>query len=527
METVKHKSKRLSLKLLKRRLSWARYPGNNNASHINTSASVDHVLANMADRMAVGDQASLRDGKCNRSPCVKVTSSSGEECGMVGSNGGPGVVKEVRVVHATPIKLRNKNCRSHLQNSMVNNSNQLDPNSHGNHNNHNNNNDFNSESNKRYSLPANLSLPISNLLKQNLSPLSDGPVNRRMHRESMYEIGFGKMESYTKLDKLGEGTYATVFKGKSHLTGSLVALKEIRLEYEEGAPCTAIREVSLLRDLKHANIVTLHDIIHTSLSLTIVFEYLDKDLKQYMEDCNNMLNMYNVKLFLFQILRGLAYCHKRRVLHRDLKPQNLLISQTGELKLADFGLARAKSIPTKTYSNEVVTLWYRPPEVLLGSTEYSTPIDMWGVGCILFEMATGRPFCPGSSVDDQLHLIFKVLGYPNESTWPGITANPLFQAIQCPRYRPASMVTLAPRLDVDGHKLLRLLLNYNVSKRVSSPAALRHEYFAILGPEVHKLLDTESIFKIPGISLQRDLSCSANTKRTKTSSKQWRQSVVF
>ncbi|ESN92056.1 hypothetical protein HELRODRAFT_89986, partial [Helobdella robusta] len=268
---------------------------------------------------------------------------------------------------------------------------------------------LNSEtSNKRYSLPANFNLPNNNYLRQNFSPLSDGPINRRLHRESMHEIGFGKIESYTKLDKLGEGTYATVYKGKSHLTGSLVALKEIRLEYEEGAPCTAIREVSLLRNLKHANIVTLHDIIHTSLSLTIVFEFLDKDLKQYMEDCNNILHMHNVKLFLFQILRGLSYCHKRRILHRDLKPQNLLINQLGELKLADFGLARAKSIPTKTYSNEVVTLWYRPPEVLLGSTEYSTPIDMWGVGCILFEMSTGRPLCPGSSVDDQLHLIFKV-----------------------------------------------------------------------------------------------------------------------
>lgn len=182
----------------------------------------------------------------------------------------------------------------------------------------------------------------------------------------MSEIGFGKLETYIKLDKLGEGTYATVYKGKSKLTDNLVALKEIRLEHEEGAPCTAIREVSLLKDLKHANIVTLHDIIHTEKSLTLVFEYLDKDLKQYLDDCGNVINMHNVKLFLFQLLRGLAYCHRQKVLHRDLKPQNLLINERGELKLADFGLARAKSIPTKTYSNEVVTLWYRPPTSYLG-----------------------------------------------------------------------------------------------------------------------------------------------------------------
>ncbi|VDO11130.1 unnamed protein product [Rodentolepis nana] len=153
------------------------------------------------------------------------------------------------------------------------------------------------------------------------------------------------------------GTYATVYKGRSLLTENLVALKEIRLEHEEGAPCTAIREVSLLRDLRHANIVTLHDIIHTEKSLTLVFEYLQRDLKQYLHECHNLMHPENVRLFLYQLLRGLAFCHARRILHRDLKPQNLLINDRGDLKLADFGLARAKSIPIKTYSNEVVTLW--------------------------------------------------------------------------------------------------------------------------------------------------------------------------
>ncbi|XP_072343948.1 cyclin-dependent kinase 16-like isoform X2 [Scyliorhinus torazame] len=232
--------------------------------------------------------------------------------------------------------------------------------------------------NKRLSLPADIRLPEGYLEKFAMnSPPFDKPLSRRLRRVSLSEIGFGKLETYVKLDKLGEGTYATVYRGRSKLTDNLVALKEIRLEHEEGAPCTAIREVSLLKDLKHANIVTLHDIIHTEKSLTLVFEYLDKDLKQYLEDCGNIINIHNVKLFLFQLLRGLAYCHHRKVLHRDLKPQNLLINEKGELKLADFGLARAKSVPTKTYSNEVVTLWYRPPDVLLGSTEYSTQIDMW------------------------------------------------------------------------------------------------------------------------------------------------------
>uniref|UniRef100_A0A8C6PE03 Cyclin dependent kinase 17 n=1 Tax=Nothobranchius furzeri TaxID=105023 RepID=A0A8C6PE03_NOTFU len=267
------------------------------------------------------------------------------------------------------------------------------------------------------------------------------------------EIGFGKLETYIKLDKLGEGTYATVFKGRSKLTDNLVALKEIRLEHEEGAPCTAIREVSLLKDLKHANIVTLHDIVHTDKSLTLVFEYLDKDLKQYMDDCGNIMSMHNVKIFLFQILRGLSYCHKRKVLHRDLKPQNLLINERGELKLADFGLARAKSVPTKTYSNEVVTLWYRPPDVLLGSSEYSTQIDMWGVGCIFYEMAAGRPLFPGSTVEDELHLIFRLLGTPAEENWPGISSIEEFKSYNFPKYKPQPLINHAPRYTAVCHIL--------------------------------------------------------------------------
>ncbi|KFZ54806.1 Cyclin-dependent kinase 18, partial [Antrostomus carolinensis] len=264
---------------------------------------------------------------------------------------------------------------------------------------------------KRLSLPMDIRLPPEFLQKLQMeSPEFPKPLSRMSRRASLSDIGFGKLETYVKLDKLGEGTYATVFKGRSKLTENLVALKEIRLEHEEGAPCTAIREVSLLKNLKHANIVTLHDIIHTERSLTLVFEYLDNDLKQYLDNCGNLMSVHNVKIFMFQLLRGLAYCHGRKILHRDLKPQNLLINERGELKLADFGLARAKSVPTKTYSNEVVTLWYRPPDVLLGSTEYSTPIDMWGVGCIHYEMVTGRPMFPGSTVKEELHLIFRLLG---------------------------------------------------------------------------------------------------------------------
>ncbi|THD25138.1 Cyclin-dependent kinase 16 protein [Fasciola hepatica] len=310
---------------------------------------------------------------------------------------------------------------------------------------------------------------------------------------------------------LGQGTYATVYKGRSLLTETLVALKEIRLEHEEGAPCTAIREVSLLRNLQHANIVTLHDIIHTEKSLTLVFEYVDRDLKQYLHDCHGIMHPDNVQLFLYQLLRGLDFCHRRRILHRDLKPQNLLINDRGDLKLADFGLARAKSIPIKTYSNEVVTLWYRPPDILLGSTEYSTHIDMWGVGCIFYEMATGWPLFPGSTVEEELTLIFKRLGTPTEETWPGVTDHPQYsKALKYGPYPGESggLLHSAPRLSRRAHTLLASLLVFPGTRRISAADALKHVYFVessrLPVQALSELPHSSSVFEVPGVRLACD-----------------------
>ncbi|KAF8946383.1 negative regulator of the PHO system, partial [Haplosporangium bisporale] len=231
------------------------------------------------------------------------------------------------------------------------------------------------------------------------------------------------MERYQSLEKIGEGTYATVFKGKNRSNGDAVALKEIRLDSEEGAPSTAIREISLMKELRHPNIVRLHDVIHTENKLTLVFEYMDQDLKKYMDQHGNRgaLGPIVIKAFMYQLLKGVAFCHENRVLHRDLKPQNLLINRKGELKLGDFGLARAFGIPVNTFSNEVVTLWYRAPDVLLGSKTYSTSIDIWSAGCIMAEMYLGKPLFAGSNNQDELMKIFKVMGTPTEDTWPGVS----------------------------------------------------------------------------------------------------------
>jgi len=186
------------------------------------------------------------------------------------------------------------------------------------------------------------------------------------------------MERYQKMEKIGEGTYGVVYKAKDRVTGEIVALKKIRLEAEdEGIPSTAIREISLLKELQHPNIVRLFDVVHTERKLTLVFEFLDQDLKSYLDICDSGIDLPILKSFLYQLLTGVAHCHHHRILHRDLKPPNLLINREGQLKLADFGLARAFGIPVRSYTHEVVTLWYRAPDVLLGSRKYSTPVDIW------------------------------------------------------------------------------------------------------------------------------------------------------
>jgi serine/threonine protein kinase len=378
------------------------------------------------------------------------------------------------------------------------------------------------------SLPSNFNYEVNGRLGPT-SPFNKADsLSRLERRKSLSEFGYGKMVSNTKLDKLGEGTYATVFKGKSRLTDAIVALKEIRLAFEDGAPCTAIREVSLLKDLKQANIVTLHDIIHTPKSLTLVFEYLEKDLKSYMDECGGIISLTNVKLFLFQLLRGLDYCHKRKILHRDLKPQNLLINDKGELKLADFGLARAKSVPTKTYSNEVVTLWYRPPDVLLGSTVYNDSIDIWGVGCIFFEMVSGRPMFPGSTTENQLTLIFKMLGTPTEKTYPGISKNEEFIAGNFKNYRVEKLHNHVPRIEVDGLDLLQKFICYQPELRISANSAMKHSYFTSIGTAVFKLDNTEPIFSGTDLRVTKDPGYRSSSQRLNgQGSSRRRLSVLF
>ncbi|KAK5136787.1 Cell division control protein 2 [Meristemomyces frigidus] len=314
------------------------------------------------------------------------------------------------------------------------------------------------------------------------------------------------MENYQKMEKIGEGTYGVVYKARDLTTPDhrIVALKKIRLEAEdEGVPSTAIREISLLKEMNDPNIVQLLNIVHADgHKLYLVFEYLDLDLKKYMEALpvsqggrgkplsegvmdgrlgHMGLGANMVKKFTAQLLEGTRYCHAHRILHRDLKPQNLLINKEGNLKLADFGLARAFGVPLRTYTHEVVTLWYRAPEILLGGRQYSTGVDMWSIGCIFAEMATRKPLFPGDSEIDEIFKIFRVLGTPSEQEWPGVTSFPDFKA-SFPKWERKADEELVNAdgvkvLGEEGLNLLEALLVYDPAGRVSAKQAVGHAYF--------------------------------------------------
>ncbi|GBM45561.1 Cyclin-dependent kinase 2 [Araneus ventricosus] len=287
-----------------------------------------------------------------------------------------------------------------------------------------------------------------------------------------------ELRNFEKIEKVGEGTYGVVYKAEDKSTKKLVALKKIRLKCEtEGVPSTALREISLLKELEHPNVVRLEDVVYSDQKLYLVFEYLDFDLKKQLDQLNsNGLSLRVAKSYLYQLLRGLAYCHSRKILHRDLKPQNLLVDNEGNIKLADFGLARAFSLPIKAYTHEIVTLWYRAPEILLGVKEYSTSVDIWSLGCIFAEMLTKRPLFPGDSEIDQLFRVFRTMGTPDEDTWPGCSSlmdyKPTF-----PKWLPRDITATLPMLDLEGADLLLKMLIYPPIKRLSAKNALSHPFF--------------------------------------------------
>ena len=233
---------------------------------------------------------------------------------------------------------------------------------------------------------------------------------------------------YLKISKIGEGTYGVVYKAKDIQTEKIVALKKIRLNPEiEGTTSTSIREIALLKELNHPNIIHLQEVIHTSKKLSLIFEYCETDLKKKQEEYlikNEKLPPNLIKKYFKGLLQGISYLHKKKIIHRDLKPQNLLITENNEIKICDFGLARGTGVPIQSYTNEVVTLWYRPPDILLGSKIYDNSVDLWSVGCIFGEMLLGKSLFEGKNEVEQCEKIFKIIGTPDDNNYPWLKESP-------------------------------------------------------------------------------------------------------
>lgn len=286
----------------------------------------------------------------------------------------------------------------------------------------------------------------------------------------MHNIG-----NFQRIEKIGEGTYGVVYKAKDVNTQKYVALKRIRLDSEtEGVPSTAIREISLLKDLQHHSVVELFDVAIMDSSIYMIFEYLDMDLKKLLDKHKPSFTPKLVKSYMHQMLDAIAFCHMHRILHRDLKPQNLLVDRDGHLKLADFGLARSFNLPMRTYTHEVVTLWYRAPEILLGTKFYATGVDIWSLGCIFAEMILKRPLFPGDSEIDQLYRIFRTMSTPDEENWPGVSQLPDYKR-SFPRWEAQPIPEDIVRYK--AHELFELLMKYDPTQRISARNAMVLPYF--------------------------------------------------
>lgn len=287
------------------------------------------------------------------------------------------------------------------------------------------------------------------------------------------------LNRYTKEKRVGEGTYAVVYVGHQKDTRRRVAIKMIKVSaFKDGLDMSAIREIKFLQELRHDNCIELLDVFSSDTNLNLVLEFLPSDLEMLIKDKSITFNQGDVKSWLLMTLRGLHHCHRNFVLHRDLKPNNLLLSPNGYLKIADFGLARACATPHEKLTATVVTRWYRAPELLFGSRHYTTAVDVWSVGIIFAELMIRTPYLPGASDQDQIDVTFRALGTPTEDSWPGMTSLPAYT--QWTQHPAPSKFELQNRFLAASDKALDLMssmLYYNPAKRVTTAEALMSPYF--------------------------------------------------
>lgn len=286
------------------------------------------------------------------------------------------------------------------------------------------------------------------------------------------------MNRYQFIKQLGDGTYGSVMLATTVETGEKVAIKKMKKKYYSWDECLNLREVKSLRKLNHPNIIKLKEVIRENDMLYFVFEYMKENLYQMTKDRDKLFPESAVRNIVYQILQGLVFMHKHGYFHRDLKPENLLCSGPDCVKVADFGLAREiRSRPP--YTDYVSTRWYRAPEVLLRSTNYSSPIDMWALGCIMAELYTLRPLFPGSSEIDQLFKVSSVLGTPSKSEWSEGHRLAAAMNFRWPQMVPTPLKQVIPSAGAEGLQLMRDMMLWDPEKRPSAQQCLRTNYFRV------------------------------------------------
>lgn len=319
-------------------------------------------------------------------------------------------------------------------------------------------------------------------------PLPDEPPMRKRWRWSR------DVSEFEELEQIGEGAYGDVLMGRDKVSNEIVALKKVKMDQEkEGFPTTSIRELKMLRSLRHENIVRLKEIVtgqngsgskamKDRHEIYMVFEYVDNDLGGLLDTPSVEFTEAHVKAYVKQLLQGLWYCHERQVLHRDIKGSNLLIDAHGCLKIADMGLARTYCDNLRRYTNRVITLWYRPPELLLGAERYGPEVDIWSVGCLVIEMlCRGKRSAafPGCDEADQIDKIFKVCGLPDNAGYPEWRNLPLAKSVKVEQYHegPDRLKETFPELSDLALDLVRNLIHYRPSERLTAHKALSHPWF--------------------------------------------------
>ncbi|WFD01096.1 [pyruvate dehydrogenase (acetyl-transferring)] kinase [Malassezia yamatoensis] len=301
-----------------------------------------------------------------------------------------------------------------------------------------------------------------------------------------------KDEAYQIVDQVGEGTYGQVYKAAGERSGALVALKKIRMEaIKEGFPVTSMREIKLLQSLRHENVIRLQEIMTSRAgSVYMVFEYMEHDLNGILVHPEVSFTDAHRKSLASQLLQGLSYLHHRSVLHRDLKGSNLLLNNAGTLKIADFGLARTYyKRHHGDYTNRVVTLWYRPPELLLGATQYGPEVDTWGAGCLFLELFTRHAIFQGHDEIHQLQMITQVLGPITKESWVNVEGLPWFELMRMqqdfsslPSDTPNAWKIATEHLTPAAKELAQGLLQYDPTQRWTAKKALASAYFTTEEP---------------------------------------------